>query len=303
MTLSILIAAAAALLSDSATCQKAPGLDAAALIRKSAEVTGMLRSRESLLNTTAFDLTLHTYESDRTYPPSLTEVAALDLWLDARNGVERTTKSSTIGGYHFGSTTIGDAGASFSIRDTVRTPSPELHAALYETRPLSVWAMLDDWLETPDVHVEGRCMYRDYSRVVLSRQGIRGRERLFLDPKSWFPTKLDRIEPHYLWGQTHVEFVYSTWQRVGNAHLPGASFRIVDGVTEVARTYGARRLVSRDSTFPLTLPKHDGPMALAIAGFLAPTKPDTVRVSANTYLLRNAGYAETVTLARDALSR
>jgi len=301
MTSIILLAAAAIALGDTNSCQKIAGQDAAALLRRAAERTGLLSARGAVLKLTAFDVTQHTFESDRMYPPSLAEVNAQDQWFDPATGAERAVSRSTIGGYAFASTTLGDARASYAARDTTLLPNEELHATLYETRPLNVWAMLDDWLTATDVKVEGQCTYRDYPRVVLSRRGVRGPERLFLDPKSGYPTKLDRVEPHYLWGQVHVEFVYSTWQRIGDAHLPGGSFRMEDGATAIARTFGARRFVPRDSAPSLTLPAREQPMAMAMAGFLQPTKPDTVRVSETTFLLRNRGYTVMVTLARDTV--
>jgi len=301
MTIPILLAALVAASGDSGTCKPVAGLDARALLHRAAERTGLDAARGGVLKLNTFDVTQHTFESDRMYPPSLAEVKSLDEWFDPASGVERTSAHSTIAGYEFPSATIADARATYALRDTIRMPSEQLHAMLYQTRPLNVWAMLHDWLEAPDVRVDGRCTYRDYPRIVVSRKGAYGRERLFLDPKSGYPTKLDRVEPHYLWGQQHVEFVYSTWQRVGDAHLPGASFRLEDGVTAIARTFGERRFVARDSAPSLTLPARDVAMALAIPAFLAPTKPDTVRVSENTFLLRNRGYTETVTLARDTV--
>ena len=67
MTSPILIATLATILSDSTPCQKAPGLDAASLLRKSADAVGLSRSRDSILKTVALDTRLHTYESDRMY--------------------------------------------------------------------------------------------------------------------------------------------------------------------------------------------------------------------------------------------
>lgn len=43
------------------------------------------------------------------------------------------------------------------------------------------------------------------------------------------------------------------------------------------------------------------PMGYPIAGFLAPTAPDTIRVGPNAFLLKNVGYTETVILARDTV--
>ena len=297
----ILIAALAAALGDSASCRKVDEGDAASLLRVAAERTGLRNADKSVLKVDAFDVRQHAFESDRMYPPSLAEVASLEQWFDPASGVERVTLHSTIGGYEFGMTTLGTATASYVVRDTSLLPSASTHASLYETRPLNVWAMLDDWLAASDVRVEARCVYRDYPRIVLRRTGARGGERLFLDPKSGYPTKLDRFEPHYLWGQLHVEFVYSTWQRVGDAHLPAGSFRVEDGTTAIARTFGTRRFVSRDSAPSLVVAAREQPMGMALPAFLAPVKPDTIRVGDSTFLLRNRGYTETVALVRDTV--
>lgn len=300
MTTIMLMTAIAAMLAEPG-CRSAPGADAAALLRKAAERTGLPRTSATVLITTAFDLKSHQFESDRTYPPALAEVAALDHWFDPATGVERVRQRTTIGGYEYGFESIGDARASYLVADTALKPSEETHSAMYESRPLNVWAMLDDWLAATDVRVEGQCSYRDYPRVVLTRRGARGPERLFLDPKSGYPTKLDRVEPHYLWGQRHVEYVYSTWQRVGSAHLPGGSFRVEDGLTTIARTFGKTRFAPRDSAPSLRLPARDASMAFPLPVFLRPTRPDTVRVSSSTFLLRNRGYTEAVTLQRDTV--
>ncbi len=300
MTLIAMITGLAVAAAQAPACRSATEIDAAALLERAAEQTGLKAARGTVLKLSAYDVKQHAFESDRMYPPSLAEVTALEQWFDPATGVERVTSRSTIGGYEFGSNAIADAGASYVMRDTTLAPSESLHGALYETRPLNVWAMLVDWMTASDVRVEGRCTYRDYPRIVLRRPGLLGPERLFLDPKSGYPTKLDRVEPHYLWGQVHVEFVYSTWQRVGEAHLPGASFRVEDGETAVARTFGARRFVPRDSAPSLRLPARTA-MAIAPLDFLQQTRPDTVRVSPTIFLLRNRGYAETIALVRDTV--
>jgi hypothetical protein len=298
----ILAVTVAALLGDSTSCQKVTGIDATTVLRHAAERTGLTSASGKVLHVTAFDVRQHAYESDRVYPPYLTEVRRLDHWFDPASGVERITAHTTIGGYEYSAgTELGDARASYARRDTVLTPNEQAHASLYETRPLNVWAMLDDWLAASDVRVECRCSYRDYPRLVLSRRGINGAERLFVDEKSGYPIKLDRMEPHYLWGQLHTEFVYSTWQRVGDAHVPSASFRLEDGVTMITRTFGASQFVRRDSAPSLVLPSRQAPMSLETAEFLRPSRPDTVRVSATTFLLRNRGYTETVSLVRDTV--
>lgn len=301
MTPLLLITALVAALADTGGCRPVSGLDAHALLVRAATATGLDTARRTVLEVHGYDVVQHAYESDRTYPPFLAEVQSLDEWFDPASGVQRTTSHSTIAGYEYGLTTIGDERASYLVRDTALVPNPALHGALYQTRPLDVWAVLTDWLEATDVRVAERCTYRDYPRIVLSRRGVRGPERLYLDPKSGYPEKLDREEPHYLWGQVHVEFVWSTWERVQDAHLPGAAFRMEDGETQIARTFGVRRLAPRDSAPSLAVPAHETAMTPAIAAFLAPNRPDTTRVSDNVFVLRNAGYGEVVALDRDTV--
>lgn len=297
----LLITAIVAALADTGSCRPAPGLDAHALLIRASARTGLDSARGSAVELRGYDVRRHAFESDRMYPPYLTEVATLDEWLDPASGVERITSHGTIAGYEYGGTTIGDARASYAVRDTALLASEVLHGAMYQTRPLDVWAVLTDWLAASDVRVVGQCTYRDYPRTVLERRGAQGGERLYLDPKSGYPVKLDRTEANYLWGQVHVEFVWSTWERVGAAHLPGAAFRMEDGETDVARAFGVRRLVPRDSAPSLALPAREAPMAMAVAGFLAPSKPDTTRVSDHVFVLRNAGYGEVVALVRDTV--
>lgn len=296
----MLFTAIASMLAEPA-CKSAPGMNASAVLQQAATRTGLERTGTSVLKTVGFDVKSHQFESDRTYQPALTEVAAIEHWFDPQTGVERVKQHTTIGGYEYGFESMGDARASYLVADTTLTPSEETHSGLYETRPLNVWAMLGDWSTATDVRVEGKCEYRDYQRIVLTRRGERGLERLFVDPKSGYPTKLDRVEPHYLWGQQHVEYVYSTWQRLGAVHLPGGTFRIEDGLTTIARTFGKTRLVSRDSAPPMRIPARNQPMAFARPVFLQPTRPDTIRVSASTFLLRNRGYTEAITLQRDTV--
>ena len=205
----MLITAIASMLAEPA-CQSAPGINAAAVLQTAAGRTGLQRASTTVLKTLGFDVKSHQFESDRTYQPALTEVATLEHWFDPQTGVERVKQRTAIGGYEYGFEWMGDARGTYVVADTALTPSAETHSGSYETRPLNVWAMLGDWLAAPDVRVEGKCESRDYQRIVLTRRGERGVERLFVDPKSGYPTKLDRTEPHYLWGQQHVEYVYST---------------------------------------------------------------------------------------------
>ena len=178
-------------------------------------------------------------------------------------------------------------------------PSEQLYAALDESRPLNVWAMLDDWLAAADARIVERCVYRDFPRTVLTRTGSRGPERLYMDAKTGFPVKVERQEAHYLWGHVRVEYVYTTWQRMGEATLP-ASYRLVEGEKQIERVVGPTRLMPLDSAPRLTLPP-SAAMALTLPAYLIATAPDTIRVGPRTFLLKNPGYTETVTLVRDTV--
>jgi hypothetical protein len=283
-------------------CTPASG-DAAAILRRAADVTGLTRATGRVVRIGGTDVVSHDYESDRTYPPYILQTSRFDEWLDPATGADRiTTKESMVGAGQFaGGTTLGGRSASYGVRDTTLIPSAGLHTQLAATRPLNAWTVLVDWAAAGDARGVERCEYRDYPRLVLSRSGALGVERLYVDPKTGYPVALLRTESHYLWGQTQVEYVYSTWTRVADAHVPGTASRMVDGNAEITRTFGDVRLIPRDSAPPLVLPASSDPMPVTIAAFLAPTAPDTIRVSATTFLLGNPGYAETVTLARDTV--
>ena len=213
-------------------------------------------------------------------------------------GIERTTSRTTLGGTQPPVTTIGGALASYVVHDTTMQASPSTHGALYATRPLDVWTTLIDWIASPDARTVATCEFRDYPRLVLSRRGARGEERLFIDQKSGYPVKLDRVEPDYLWGTAHVEYVYSTWQSDGALRWPASSFRVVDGQTDVTRTYGSTRLEPSDRAPSLSIPARTDTMTLAPPAFMVASNPDTVRVGDHTFLLHNVGFNEAVTLVR-----
>lgn len=283
-------------------CTPATG-DARAVLQRSARVIGLDFVQSKVLVIGGHDVVSQDYQSDRTsYPPYLSDVQPLELWYSPASGVERRSASSAMAGYQYpGQVTAGTERATFTVRDTVLTPSEESHAATYATRPLNAWAVIRDWEADADARVVARCAYRDYPRLVLSRTGARGPERLFVDEKSGFPVKLEREEPHYLWGQNRVEYVYSTWQRIGDAAIPGVSFRVVDGQTNVERNLNTMRLLPGDSAPQLGVPTAPKAMGFAVPGFLRPSKPDTIRLAPNVFLLRNPGYAEMVAFSRDTV--
>jgi hypothetical protein len=268
-----------------APCTPASG-NAQSVLQSAVAATGLRAAGARTVHLKGFDIVSQDFQSDRMYPPFLSSVDPFDTWFSPASGVERTSSRTVVAGNTYpGPTSIANATASYIVRDTSLVPSEQVHSSLYATRPLNVWAVLDDWVASPDVRVLERCEYRDYPRIVLARAGPRGEERLFIDEHTGIPLKVDRIEPHYLWGQVHVEYVYSTWRHLDDVLLPGVSFRVVDDRTSIERTFEMTSLVAADSAPSLTIPRSDKPMGYPIVPFLAPTQPDTIRVTATTFLL------------------
>jgi len=126
------------------------------------------------------------------------------------------------------------------------------------------------------------------------RAAFDGEQRLFVDPKSGFPVKLDLQEKHYLWGQRHVEYLYANWTRSGGINVPGSSFRLADGETEISQTIGNVEMIAYAEAPALSLPKEPTQSPDTAPLFLQPIDPEVRRVSAKTYLLSNPGYTEAV---------
>jgi hypothetical protein len=285
-------------------CLTAKG-NAHAVLDRAASVVGLNTVSARILRLDGSDIVSQDYQSDRTnYPPYLSDVQPLQLWYSAASRVERRSSASSMAGFKFGGAVmIGSEHFTYVARDSTLMPSEAAHTTMHSLRPLNVWAVIGDWRDDPTVRVVERCTYRDYPRLVLSRRGVgaRATERLFIDEKSGFPVKLERDETHYLWGQNRVEYVYSTWQRVGDAAFPGVSFRVVDGRTNVERNLNSISLVSPDSAPRLAVPENTREMGFAVEPFLRPVSPDTIRLGAAAFVLKNPGYAEMVVLARDTV--
>jgi hypothetical protein len=243
-------------------------------------------------------------QSDRMYPPFISRAPSTDRWIDLATRVEARQpidRPATVGRYPLQIITptmlVGGA-------DTTVRPPAALSEAMKTQRLENAWLVLAEWRDSAAAtRVSGRCYYRDAWRVVLER----GPEKLYLSESDGVPVKLDRVEPHYLWGQVRAEYLWSTWWGVnGGGYFPLSSFRIFDGsvyervgaLSVAGITGGSVRLVSRDSAPRLSVP----------ANLVAPPPrpgpimtPDTVRIADNTYLLVTPSYTETVALRRDTV--
>jgi hypothetical protein len=167
--------------------------------------------------------------------------------------------------------------------------------------PLNALGVIRDWRGDSVVRVAEECQYRDYWRLVLTRPGQHGDDRLYLDPKTGYPVKLDRRESHFLWGQVHVEYLYTLWGNYDGVYFPRAIYRMVDGEVKITRTIGKAEVVAREAAPGLTLPDLPAPAADQVSVYLQATPPDTFNVAPDTYLLVNPGYTEAVALVNDTV--
>lgn len=285
-------------------CAPATG-DAAALIARAVSAAGIPADGRALRYAYTDDI-VQDYQSDRPYPPYLTLQWGGTFWLDPAARVQRLEERM----FGLGTeavrsfTLLHGPGATYVVRDTGLVPNVGGHALSLRSRPLDAWTTLADWRATAaTARVVATCVYREWPRVVLERATPAGTERLFLDPKSGLPVKLDRRDPDALWGDVHAEYVWTNWEvhdgrTAAPWRVPLAAFRMVDGAINITRSVGPSALTLRDSAPRLTLPS-DAP-AMPVRAPAGPG-PDTVRVGPATFLLVTPAYTSAVTLARDTV--
>jgi hypothetical protein len=278
----------------------APAMGANAVLQRAREAMGFSRVGDKIIHLHAVSGTSENYQSDRTYPPFFLQMQVIESWLDPKSGVERLSTQAVWPGSGPlpAQTTVDAAEITFAIRNDKPSALPRSST---QSRKLDAWAVIADWSAAADVRAAGVQTYRDYSRVVLSRKTEDGEQRLYLDAKTGFPVKLDLQESHYLWGQRHIEYVYSNWNQVGAISIPSTAFRLADGVVEISETVGDTELVDRGSAPSLALPDSPQQAPAKLPMFLQPIAPKTVQVGPNTYLLTNPGYTEAVTLVGDTV--
>jgi hypothetical protein len=215
-------------------------------------------------------------------PPFITVLNSRESWVDPGSGVERSSTLRVFPGSW--------------PQNPVTTVLGPLSPG--QQRNLDVFAVLSDWRDAHDVRMAPGEVYNDYPRTVLSRVGEYGEERLFIDAKTGFPVKLDREEPHYLWGQVHAEYVYSNWIERDGTRVPAVSARVVDGFKEITRTIGDFDFIDRGKAPDLTAPP--APTS-SLPLFLQPLPPKKVEVSEKVFLSVNTGYTEAIALIGDTI--
>ena len=295
------VPAAAQSRGDALRCTPGGDLAPAAALGRTAAALG-LDASDQPLRVRAWRATINDFQSDRSYPPFFASFESAESFFDPRAGALAARRR---GGAYPGNefppspaVQISGPWAAWFARDTLTFPA----GSGAEARALDPWAVAHDFLRTPNVRAEGLCRYRDFPRLALARDGVFGAERLLVDPSSFIPVALVREEPHYLWGQVRVEYVWSNWDRVdGGGMYPLTAFRVIDGETSVTQTATSHVRVARDSTPRLVIPDTALRGAPLLAAFAQPRDPDTVRVGPATWLLVNPSYTITVTLQRDTV--
>jgi hypothetical protein len=281
-------------------CSAAPAgtMTAAAWLERAAAVTLPADMNGRVLHYRVYHDFVLWEQSDRMYEPFIPNVADRDSWYDPQSGmigrqpVERPLASGAWPAELMGPTDR------YFIRDTVAMKIPDTSGRVGIVHTLNPWDVLRRFRDrAADVRVTGRCVYRDFPRIVLTL----GDERLYITESDGTPIKLEREEPHYLFGQVRAEYLWTTWWGVkGGGRYPVASFLLYDGEVyhRHATGLGTAAMVSRDSIPKLTPPATTTPPPPA---FSMTADPDTVRVSADTWLLVTRAYTQAVTLQRDTV--
>ena len=268
----------------------------AAVLARAKVVLGFDRVTKPIMHYHAVAADEQNYQSDRTYPPFFSAMLIKEAWFDSRSGVERISAQTTFpgGGQFPVQVSLTDAKRAFALARDHLNPMPR---ASMESRYLNPWAVIADWAAAGNARFAGFQRYRDYPRIVLARATPGGDQRLYVDPKTGFPVKLDMVEKHYLWGQRHIEYLYTNWVRSGAVVVPGSSFMLADGKTEISETIGDLEMIAQNATPALELPAEPAESPDELPLFLRPLDPKVVQVGPKTYLLSNRGYTEAVTEA------
>lgn len=269
--------------------------DPTQLLARAREAMGFKHLEGKIIHAKWITAVDHAYESDRMYPPFFSLMLDGESWTDASSGVERVDEKMEYPGSATPVHTIGNGSYNFMLpgNGAPVAQGPD------NGRDLDVWLTIADWSKADGVRYAGQQVVRDYPRDVLVRQTARGQEKLFLDPKTGYPVMLEREEPHYLWGQQKIRYIYSVWQQFGDVFSPGSTFRMADDDVESSRTIFSFELADASAAPSMAMPDPPKEAVDPTPIFLRPYPPQTIDVSANTKVLSNRGYREVITRIGD----
>ena len=255
------------------------------MIAAAATAMGLDSVRGRVRTSAITELTSDRFQADRMYDPTPFRSTAARFLVDVQTGVAGRYSQPNV-----------PAGATLPPG----VPAAPTLRSMLNDQPMDPWVVVGDWLKEPNVNVRQECYYREFWRTVVDRTRSDGvDEHLYLDTKSGFPVKLERREPHALYGDVLAEYVWTTWLKAGNAAAPRSAFRLEDGTTDRAWTHAGYALVERDSL-----------ATLLAQGNVTPTSPptpaawnvvDTIRVNASTFLLTTPIYTNVVSLQSDTV--
>ena len=271
---------------------------AEAWLARARAAVGVDAAAGQLLHLNAMSMASAMEQSDRPYAPYLVTAQEQERYLDPATGVE------WLGRKDAARARVLTESGNYAVAGGTAVANAQMHFFRYQDRAYNPWAVLLDWSADSAVSVTHRCVYREYPRITLTRRGQFGEERLLLDEKTAMPVKLDRLEPHYLWGDARVEYIYATWWGVApGVSFPVASTRMfegeIDGTLSVFPGGGSLVPVDSGPSVPTLPPAPALPHMYEYAGEL--TLPDTVRVAENVFLLRTPFYTQTVALLNDTV--
>jgi hypothetical protein len=288
---------------DPSACRPDSG-DAREALTRTWHAMGLDRIGNRVVHFGTVDIVRENYQSDRPYPPFFSVPRSRDLWYDPDGGFERGfVTEGVLFGNGKGPVTADDGTALYRMTESTFAPYPAGRWAALQDRPLNAWAEVGDFRRSADARVVASCVYRGFRRAVIARRGPWGEERLLLDSARDLPVAMLREEPHYLWGQQRVAYVYSLWDQLDSLGglRPRSAVRMTDGASEIERLEGPWRLVDRDSMPPVPRgrPAENAPIPLPV--FLQALPVDTERVGGNAWVLRNRGYREALTMVHDTV--
>ncbi len=280
---------------SASTCRSVPpATKAAEVLARSIEVLGLSDLSGRIRVGTVSEVSTMDYQSDRPYPPYLWTDRDPRLLVAWDMGVLRLEMQ----GGPMGAAVVSDTARQAVVSARGSQFVPRRSTNLTDERAMDAWTVVADWQRANDVRVTGLCPFRDFDRIVLTRGRGADEERLFVDPRTGFPVKLERRELHALWGDVLAEYVWSIWTPVvGTRSLaPQFAFRLVDGEVHTQRRFGQQTVLPADSLSLFEFPPTTAPLVER-----PPAVPDTVRVASQTFLLRTPSYTNVVTLQRDTI--
>ncbi len=238
-------------------------------------------------------------ESDRPDPPYIGQITSDTVWVDPATGVERVRLPGPRG-----ATYLRGARATFRVGPDGATGDAGAHSRLWGGRAFDVWAELEEWARDARVAVGGRCQYRAAMRIVLTRPGAFGAERLLLDEQTAIPIALERTEAHYFLGPYRARYLYATWTAVGaRALYPVTATLMVDGEPEETRSAfpGAVTLVGKGEAPPVAIPDSSLVLPIEPQHRFRSDSLTPVAVGGGTYLLVNRAFTSVASLAGDTV--